>query len=201
MNILTICSALNNSYLGLKAENKTETKIIKSDENYHSLYLISEIKELFKDNSITSKDINLIGVNCGPGSFTGIRVALTIAKIMAGELNLPLVPLNTAEILLEAYNKKTIIMDARRDMYFVGTKDKIELVYKDKINLNTNEEILCDKRSLELFPNAVCYEDTQIDLAKTMLKLTQEKYINSKNKDEFNYMLIKANYIQTPPVF
>ncbi len=201
MNILTICSALNNSYLGLKTQNNIISKTIASDENYHSLYLISEIQKLLKTNYIKPQDLNIIGVNCGPGSFTGIRVALTIAKIMAGELNLPLVPLNTSEILLTAYNKKYLVMDARRDMYFIGTKDNTELVYKDKININPNDEILCDKRSLELFSNAVCYENTQKDLAKTMIELTQEKYNNSKNKNEFNFMQIKANYIQTPPVF
>ncbi len=201
MNILTICSALNNSYLGLKTQDKTKSKIIKSDENYHSLYLITEIQKLLQDNSITPKDIDIIGVNCGPGSFTGIRVALTIAKVMAGELNIPLIPLNTSEILLKTYNKKYLIMDARRDMYFIGTKDNIELKYKDKINLNSNNEILCDKRSLELFPNATCYEEEEKDPTPVMIEITQEKYNNSKNKDEFNYMLIKANYIQTPPVF
>lgn len=201
MNILTICSALNNSYLGLKTQDKIKSKIIKSNENYHSLYLITEIQKLLQDNSITPKDIDIIGVNCGPGSFTGIRVALTIAKVMAGELNIPLIPLNTSEILLKTYNKKYLIMDARRDMYFIGTKDNIELKYKDKINLNSNNEILCDKRSLELFPNATCYEEEEKDLTPVMIEITQEKYNNSKNKDEFNYMLIKANYIQTPPVF
>ena len=201
MNILTICSALNNSYLGLKTQDKIKSKIIKSDENYHSLYLITEIQKLLQDNSITPKDIDIIGVNCGPGSFTGIRVALTIAKVMAGELNIPLIPLNTSEILLKTYNKKYLIMDARRDMYFIGTKDNIELKYKDKINLNSNNEILCDKRSLELFPNATCYEEEEKDPTPVMIEITQEKYNNSKNKDEFNYMLIKANYIQTPPVF
>lgn len=201
MNILTICSALNNSYLGLKTQDKTKSKIIKSNENYHSLYLITEIQKLLQDNSITPKDIDIISVNCGPGSFTGIRVALTIAKVMAGELNIPLIPLNTSEILLKTYNKKYLIMDARRDMYFIGTKDNIELKYKDKINLNSNNEILCDKRSLELFPNATCYEEEEKDPTPVMIEITQEKYNNSKNKDEFNYMLIKANYIQTPPVF
>ncbi len=201
MNILTICSALNNSYLGLKTQDKIKSKIIKSNENYHSLYLITEIQKLLQDNSITPKDVDIIGVNCGPGSFTGIRVALTIAKVMAGELNIPLIPLNTSEILLKTYNKKYLIMDARRDMYFIGTKDNIELKYKDKINLNSNNEILCDKRSLELFPNATCYEEEEKDLTPVMIEITQEKYNNSKNKDEFNYMLIKANYIQTPPVF
>lgn len=205
MNILAICSALNNSYLAFEYENEVYSKIIRSDENYHSLYLIQNIKNFLSENNIKLADFDAISVNCGPGSFTGIRVALTIAKVMAGELDKPLIPLNTSEILLNAYNCDYLIMDARRDMYFKCDKDSIELIKKDElekyINNINNSKTVCDKRSLELFNKAVCFENTEIDLGKTIIKLAKEKYENSKNKEDFNYMNIKANYIQTPPVF
>ena len=86
MNILAICSALNNSYLALQINDKQYSKIIKSDENYHSLYLISKIKELCNENNFELSNLDAITVNCGQGSFTGIRVAMSVAKIMAGEL-------------------------------------------------------------------------------------------------------------------
>ncbi|MBQ8847965.1 MAG: tRNA (adenosine(37)-N6)-threonylcarbamoyltransferase complex dimerization subunit type 1 TsaB [Candidatus Gastranaerophilales bacterium] len=202
MNILAICAALNNSYLGIKYENEIFSEIIKSDENYHSLYLIPKIKEFAKNNSINLNKLDAICVNCGPGSFTGIRVALTIAKIMAGELNIPLIPLNTAQILLDAHSCDVLIMDARRDMFFFGTKEKIELIYKDKIEkLIENKKVLADKRSSEFIKNSICYEDIDKNLAQTMINLAQEKYSNSQDKNEFNYLKIEANYIQTPPVF
>ncbi|MBQ2984369.1 MAG: tRNA (adenosine(37)-N6)-threonylcarbamoyltransferase complex dimerization subunit type 1 TsaB [Candidatus Gastranaerophilales bacterium] len=202
MNILTICSALNNSYLGIKYNDKEIIETIKSDENYHSLYLISKIKELLEKNNIKLKDIDIIGVNCGPGSFTGIRVALSIAKIIAGELNKPLVNLNTAEILLTAFNCDTLLMDARRDMYFVGTKEDIKLVYKDKIEEEIqNKNLLCDKRCFESYPTSTCFELEDKNLSSVMLKLTEDKFKNSSNVEEFNYLNIQANYIQTPPVF
>ena len=72
MNILAICAALNNSYLAIKFENKIIDEIIESDENYHSLYLISKIKEICLKENIDLKKLNAITVNCGPGSFTGI---------------------------------------------------------------------------------------------------------------------------------
>ena len=52
MNILAICCALDNSYIAIKYDDKIISKIIKSDENYHSLYIISEIKKLTENNSI-----------------------------------------------------------------------------------------------------------------------------------------------------
>lgn len=202
MNILAICSALNNSYFAIKYNNKIISKIIESDRNYHSLYLISKIKEAFKENNISFDELNAITVNCGPGSFTGIRVAMSIAKIIAGELNLPLIGLNSAEILLTAFEKDILLMDARRDMYFIGTKENIEIISKDKISEKLEgKTILCDKNSFELYKNSTCFENENKNLGEVMINLAQEKYNNSSNKEEFNYLKLEANYIQTPPVF
>ena len=202
MNILAICAALNNSYLAIKFENKIIDEIIESDENYHSLYLISKIKEICLKENIDLKKLNAITVNCGPGSFTGIRVAMSIAKVMAAELNLPLIGLNTAEILLNAFNKDILLMDARRDMFFVGDKEKIELIYKDKIqDLIHNKTLLCDKNSSKFFNNCICFEEEKIKLGKIMIDLAEKKFSKSSNKDDFNYLKLEANYIQTPPVF
>ena len=202
MNILAICSALNNSYLAIKYEDKIISEIIKSDENYHSLYLISKIKEMCSENSIELKELNAITVNCGPGSFTGIRVALSIAKIIAGELNLPLIGLNTSEILLTAFNKDVLLMDARRDMFFLGTKENIELIYKDRIEEKIhNKELVVDKNCFKIFKNAICFEDIDKNLGKIMINLAIEKYNKIQDKNEFNYLKLEANYIQTPPIF
>ncbi len=201
MNILAICSALDKSYAAFKYDDKIFSKIIKSDKNYHSLYLNNEIQEVSRRNSISLKKLNLIIVNCGPGSFTGIRVALSIAKVFACELNLPLVGLNTAEILLNAYNKDILLMDARRDMYYLGTKEDIKLISKEQLNyFIQNKSMVCDLRTFDKYPGSTCYETSEVDLGKVMLKIGEEKYLNSKNKDDFNYLNIYANYIQTPPV-
>lgn len=202
MNILAICSALNNSYLAIKYNEKLIDEIIFSDINYHSLYLISKIKEICEKYSIELKKLDAIAVNCGPGSFTGIRVAMSVAKVMAGELNLPLIGLNTAEILLNAFDKEILLMDARRDMFFVGTKNNIELIYKDKIAEKIeNKSLLCDKNSSKIFENSICFEDENKKLGEIMINLALQKYNNSNNKDEFNCLKLEANYIQTPPVF
>ncbi len=203
MNLIAFCSALDKTFLAIKYDGNIYSEIIKSDENYHSLYLISKIKDIFEKNKFEFNVLEGIIVNCGPGSFTGIRVAMSIAKVMAGELNLPLIPLDTSSILLSAYNCDKLIMDARRDMFFVGTNDKIELVLKNNIKdyISENDKLLVDKNSKLLFPNAVCYEDFDKNIAINMLELGENKLLNSKNNEEFNYMNVKANYIQTPPVF
>lgn len=199
MNILTICSALNNSYVAFSLNGKNIMTTIESDDNYHSLYLISKIKEILKQENINLNELNVIGVNTGQGSFTGIRVALTVAKVMAQALNIPLVSLNTTEILLKTYNADCLIMDARRDMYYFGNKNVTKLILKEEAkNLNLKGKIITDKRSKNLFQNAICYEEENLDTGLAMLSLTKEK-LNVENN--FNCFNVKANYIQTPPVF
>lgn len=202
MNILAICCALNNSYLAIKYNNEEYSEIIMSDENYHSLYLISKIKKICEEKSINLNKIDLITTNCGPGSFTGIRVALTVAKVIAGELEIPAVGLNTAEILLNAFDREYLLMDARRDMYFLGTKEDIQLIYKDKLpqNLDGNR-VLCDKNCEKVFENALCFEKEDKNLGEIMIKLAWEKFQKEPNKEKFNYLKLNANYIQTPPIF
>ena len=205
MNVLAVCSALNNSYIAIKYNNKIYSKIIKSDKNYHSLYIISELKKLIQDNSISLTNIDIITVNCGPGSFTGIRVALSIAKNISGELNNPHVWLKSAEILLSTYNSDIIIMDARRDMFYLGDKNQIKLLYKnqlkEKLKKIKDKKILIDKNTAILYPNGILYEKFEDNIAETMVNIAEKKYINSKNKKEFNCWATNANYIQTPPIF
>lgn len=205
MNIMVLCSALNNSYFAFEYNNKIYSEIIRSDKNYHSLYLIQNIKNALKKQNISLEDFDCFTVNCGPGSFTGIRVALTVAKVIAGELDKPLIPLNTAEILLNAYEADYLFMDARRDMYFKCDKNNIELIKKEELEKSlsffNNKKIVCDKRCLNLFKNAICFEEDSSDIGIVMLELAKEKYNSDFNKENFNYMNVKANYIQTPPVF
>ena len=198
-----MCCALNNTYLGFEFNDRKIHKIIKSDENYHSLYLISEIKRIIKENNFSLNKLDFICVNSGPGSFTGIRVALTVAKVIAGELNIPLVSLDCANILLKAFDCDYYVTDARRDMYFLGTKNEIKLIKKEDFPFEqlNDKKVVCDKNSKDKFKNALCYEEIDKNITISMIELAKEKFLNSKNKDEFNYLNIKANYIQTPPVF
>ena len=196
-NILAICSALNNSYLALNVDNNIYSNIIKSDSNYHSLYLINEIKSMCKINDFSLNNLNYITVNTGPGSFTGIRVAITISKVLSQELNIKIIPLNTAEILLKAFNCSYLLMDARRDMFYFAHNDNIKLIYKDKLP-DVSGKVLTDKRCSDIINDSICFEDNDIDLGKVMITLAFEKL---KRNQTFDCANVSANYIQTPPIF
>ena len=136
MNILSIDTVLDKSYIALSLNDKDIYRQINSDENnYHSAYLIKVLKEILDENNISMKDIEYLGTNTGVGSFTGIRVGLTIAKVITNRLNIKAVPFNTAEVLSNAFNNKNIMLDARRGSVFYSNDGvNIELIkYEDEI--------------------------------------------------------------------
>ena len=107
-----------------------------------------------------------------------------------------------AEILLKTYECDYLLMDARRDMYFLGTKDETKLIYKKDLNIDfSDKKLLCDKNCHLSFDNAICFEKENKDIANTMIELSIKKYNNTQDKSIFNPISIQANYIQTPPIF
>ena len=205
MILLNFDTALNKTYVAISNDgNLLTSKIVKNTEdNYHSAFLLSTIKEILKENNLTPKDVDLIGVNVGPGSFTGIRAALTVAKVMAQELNIKIVQIESLRILskLNKTDKKSIvIMDARRSMAYVYKDDEIKLVNISEVKSILEQddfEIISDKSMAEsLAIDAIVYEKDNYDLGKILNELAYENKDNAILPNE-----LKALYIQPPPVF
>lgn len=205
MILLNFDTALNKTYVAISNDgNLLTSKFVENTEdNYHSAFLLSTIKEILKENNLTPKDVDLIGVNVGPGSFTGIRAALTVAKVMAQELNIKIVPIESLRILskLNKTDKKSIvIMDARRSMAYVYKDDEIKLVNISEVKSILEQddfEIISDKSMAEsLAIDAIVYENDNYDLGKILNELAYENKDNAILPNE-----LKALYIQPPPVF
>ena len=119
MKILTFDTSLDKTYVTLSENEKILADIIveNHDEKYHSAYLIPTIVNILKNNNILMKDINVIGTNVGPGSFTGIRACVTVARVFAQQLNIPLVGVSSLEILSHintSGSKTAVVLDARK---------------------------------------------------------------------------------------
>lgn len=205
MILLNFDTALNKTYVAISNNGSLLTsKIVENTEdNYHSAFLLSTIKEILKENNLTPKDVDLIGVNVGPGSFTGIRAALTVAKVMAQELNIKIVPVESLKILSKlnkSYKKSIVIMDARRSMAYVYNDDEIKLVNVSEVKSILEQddfEIISDKSMAEtLAIDAIVYENDNYDLGKILNELAYENKDKAILPNE-----LKALYIQPPPVF
>lgn len=95
--------------------------------NEMSIKVLPIINKVLKKNNIDIKEITKIMVVNGPGSFTGTRIGLTIAKTLAWSLKIPIVTISSLEAMAISYDldKKVVapIIDARRGFVYGGVYD------------------------------------------------------------------------------
>ncbi|MGL5052896.1 MAG: tRNA (adenosine(37)-N6)-threonylcarbamoyltransferase complex dimerization subunit type 1 TsaB, partial [Cetobacterium sp.] len=93
----------------------------------HSAITMTTIDTLFKLSSVDKKSVDKIAVSTGPGSFTGIRIGVGLAKGLAYALKKPIAGINELDLLAQIYtgDKKVISMlDARKERVFCGVYKK-----------------------------------------------------------------------------
>ena len=113
-----IVSIIENNNIKAMFNKKIDTDI--------SVSIFSILDTMFKELNITPKDIKKIFIANGPGSFTGTRIGVTIAKVYGYSLNVDLIPVSTLEVLAGGVNKDYIVpvIDARRGFVYAGIYDK-----------------------------------------------------------------------------
>ncbi len=89
-----------------------------------STRVMPAIEKLMEDVQMKPTEIDKIIVAHGPGSFTGIRIGVTIAKTMAWALNVPIVGVSTLEALAYQTQQPADLIvpffDARRERVYTG---------------------------------------------------------------------------------
>ena len=144
------------------------------------------LDEAFSKTNLKPTDINKIYVVNGPGSFTGIRVGVTIAKTMSYLLNIPLISLSELELMATTnMNSKYIVpmIDARRG-YVYGA------IYDNELNTYYEEShILLDELKTKI-PSDYSFVDnvSKVDLIKLLNKHQNDNSINPHE--------LKPNYLK-----
>ena len=126
MNELFINTSTKKLVISIIVDNVMKYEHKSDNSNSLSSDIMPIIDEAFKNSNITPKDINTIYVTTGPGSFTGIRIGLTLAKVMAWSLKIKVVPISSLELMSSTNTDKKYIaplIDARRDYVFAALYD------------------------------------------------------------------------------
>ena len=119
-----------------------------------SEYMIQEIDKLLNKHNITRNDITGVIVNVGPGSYTGIRISLTIAKVVCLALNIPMYTLSSLRAIQKGVEPSICLMNARSNRSYVGVYNE-DCVLKDQVM--TNDEV---KEYIASHPDYVICGDT-----------------------------------------
>ncbi|KAF1678676.1 tRNA (adenosine(37)-N6)-threonylcarbamoyltransferase complex dimerization subunit type 1 TsaB [Bacillus mexicanus] len=106
----------------------------------HSVRAMPAVHSLLNDCEMTPRDLSKIVVAKGPGSYTGVRIGVTLAKTLAWSLNIPITAVSSLEAL--AANGRHFdglispIFDARRGQVYTGLyeykKGLLEQVVSDQ---------------------------------------------------------------------
>ena len=81
----------------------------------HNLELVPTLDALLTDHGHTPRDLRDIYLSLGPGSFTGLRIALATAKMLALTLHVKLVGVPTLDVLREQHPKAMVCLNVKRD--------------------------------------------------------------------------------------
>lgn len=107
------------------------------------------IDDLFKANQLNGNDINQVVVTNGPGSYTGLRIALTVAKILAIDPKVKIGTLNALDLIFGLNKDGYCIMDARsKRAYYAkyenGVRQEIGIEQVDVLNqrINSNDIVM-----------------------------------------------------------
>lgn len=130
MNVLAIDSSNLVMGVAITNENHVLGEMVTNLKKNHSIRLMPAIEQMFNDVDLTPQDIDRIAVAQGPGSYTGVRIGVSIAKSMAWALDADLVGVSSLEVVAQngRFFDGIIVpfFDARRGRVYTGMYERYE---------------------------------------------------------------------------
>lgn len=219
MKVLGIDTSTMATSISVVEDNKLICEYTINTKKTHSQKLMPMIENMMQMSDLSVKDIDMIAICIGPGSFTGLRISMATAKAIAHVRNLPIIAVNSLEILaanMNLCNKKICsILDAQRSQVYTAKYkfDGNELIEIANIDVVEIEDLLKDLSDTDeewiLVGEAVYkYEDMIKDIenikipapshnvtkASSLCSLAIDKY--NKNIDIYDCYTINPMYIR-----
>ncbi|EKD54079.1 MAG: peptidase M22 glycoprotease [uncultured bacterium] len=201
MKILAIDTSSIACSLGLLLFEKKIIKHVISPMQQARL-ILPMLKELLQSENVSLNQLDAISFGCGPGSFTGIRIATSVAQGLAFASEKPLIPISSLAIAAQTayekqgFKKMIVAYDARiHEVYWasyeVKTNGLVSLVGKEA--LDHPEAITVPDKTLwygvgnawNIYPDKILYTPAAIDShclpsASAMLTLAKAKFLSQE---------------------
>ena len=190
MNIIAFDTSTEKFSIVIIKKNKVVLKFSKTLKKTYSKYLISILKNCLYKANLKIKNINLICVSLGPGSFTGIRLGIAAAKGLAIPHEINLFGFNNMDILINSLknfksDKRiiTIIKSKKNDFYYQIFNSKKKPIKKMSFfSINKLPKFLFNQKNIFV-------GDRDLDLMKKIKK--KNKKIIFEKKNVFNVLALK----------
>jgi len=160
--------------------------------------ILPMLEELLSMNKITLNQLNAISFGCGPGSFTGVRIATSVTQGLAYALQLPVIPISSLAALAQAayqdlgWKKLLVGVDARIQeiywgAYIVNDQGLVVLVDKEivcppeQVSLPKDKDWYGVGNAWQVYADQIAYaplerDVTRLPMALGILELAKIKY-------------------------
>lgn len=198
MKILYIDTSSSYLYAGIVSDDKLLCEVKKEFGHSLSEEALPNIAKLFAEKKLAAKDIDKILVVNGPGSFTGIRIGITIAKVYAWSLNIPIATLSALEVMALSSPSEMVhvpIINARRGYVFAAIYDQAnkEMLSPRHIKLEELLQELQKQKDYTFITNDEFEEIENIEKYNPDI----EKVVNHfKNIEPINPHGVNPNYLK-----
>ncbi|SUU93480.1 UGMP family protein [Anaerococcus octavius] len=208
MNILAIDTSTMISTVTIANDSEILGDFNVNQQKTHSESLVPMIETLLELLGMEFKDIDEFVIAEGPGSFTGLRIGMTIAKTLAQVNDKKLIPISTLLALANnssSDNLKVPMLDARGNRVYgaVYDKDFNEIIKEDLYTIEDFSEMVNDlDEENELIGDiSLKYEDLfekakvlpinfRNTIGKSLIKLALE------NKNDYDLYQLVPNYLR-----
>lgn len=167
---LILDSATKRMYIALVLDDQVLYEKYYDGANDHAQNIVSGVELALKETGFQVADLNKIVVGVGPGSYTGVRMAVTVGKMLASLKKIPLYSIST--LALMASGTKGLVLagiDARHGNAFAG-------IFKDGVVEGEEAFVLLDELRTQKHDFEVSQADFIVDpvLTVKVAKLVEE---------------------------
>ena len=153
---LFIDTHYKNIVIALYKDDNLISIIDKEIKKDHSVFIMPLLQELLTKNNLTVQDLQEIYVCKGPGSFTGIRLCVTIAKTLAYTLNIPIKSLTSLELASLGNTAPYLVVKENNGVFIAERKNLDNIKYYSNLEYQefkkTHETLETEKISYEEIP-------------------------------------------------
>ena len=138
MFTILLDSSNTNLSVGLAQDNVLLDYVCYEAWQRQSEYMIPELDKLLNKYHVNRSDIQDVIVAIGPGSYTGVRIAITIAKTIATALGVLLYPVSSLRVLKAGKKPSICLINARSNRSYIGVYQDQQIILSDQIMNNTD---------------------------------------------------------------
>jgi tRNA threonylcarbamoyl adenosine modification protein YeaZ len=174
MNRLFIDTATKYLCIGIAKDEKVIYKFQQEAIKKQSELTIPFLQKALKENNLELKDIDEVTVTIGPGSFTGIRIGMCVAKVLASLNNIPLKAISSLNSYASLGNK-IVILDAKAKRVYLGIyNDNQKVIDECVVEISTLKEMLKDYPDYDVVLDAhlLDLDSEEIDVIENMNRIS-----------------------------